>query len=99
MDILGKRFHVKLLRYAHWFMSIRISQMKYHSISVDQARYTTSIVAEYLDTATVKASTKFYKATLLFDMILAKADASTSDEKLRNLLGNSAFITEIVLDH
>ena len=33
-DTLGKRFHVKFLRYAHWFMSIRISQLKDRSISV-----------------------------------------------------------------
>ena len=36
-------------------MSIRISQMNDHSISVDQARYATSVVVKYLDTATVKA--------------------------------------------
>ena len=42
VDTLGKIFHVNFLGYAHWLMSIRISQMKYHSISVDQARYTTS---------------------------------------------------------
>ena len=41
---LGKIFHLSFLGYAHWFMSIRISQMKYHSISVDRARYSTSIV-------------------------------------------------------
>ena len=35
VDTLGKRFHVKFLVYAHWIMSIRISQMKDHSISVD----------------------------------------------------------------
>ena len=45
VDNLGKLFHLKLLVYAHWSMSIRISQMKYHSISVDQARCVTSIVA------------------------------------------------------
>ena len=37
VDNLGKRLHVKFLLYAHWFMSIRISQIKDHSISVDQA--------------------------------------------------------------
>ena len=57
-DTLVKRFHVNFLGYAHWFMSIRMSQMKDHSISVDQARYATYIVTKYLDTATVKASTK-----------------------------------------
>ena len=51
---LGKRFHVKFLGYAHWFMSIRISQLKCHFISVDQARYATYIVAKYLYTATVR---------------------------------------------
>ena len=46
VDTLGNIFYVNFLRYAHWFMSIRISQMKDHSISVDQARYATSIVAK-----------------------------------------------------
>ena len=35
VDNLGKIFHVKFLVYAHWFMSIRISKMKDHSISMD----------------------------------------------------------------
>ena len=47
VDNLGKRFHVNFLGYAHWFMSTRISQMKYHLISVDQARYATSIDEKY----------------------------------------------------
>ena len=76
---------MKLLGYAHWFMSIRISQMKDHSISVDQARYATSIVANYFDTATVKVGTKFYKTTLPADMIFTKEDVSTSDEQVENL--------------
>ena len=48
VDILGKRFHVNFFGYAHWFMSIRISQLKYNSVSVDQARYATSIVSKIL---------------------------------------------------
>ena len=35
VDTLGKIFHVNFLGYAYWFMSIRISQLKDHSISVD----------------------------------------------------------------
>ena len=54
VDTLGKRFHVNFLGYADWFMSIRVYQMKNHSIYVDQARYATSIVAKYLDTEKVK---------------------------------------------
>ena len=66
-------------------MSTRISKLKDHSISVDQARYDTSIVAKYLDTATVKASTKFYKTTLPADMIFTKEDVSTTDEQIGKL--------------
>ena len=85
VDTLLKRFHVNFLGYAHWFMSIRISQMKGHSISVDQARYATYIVAKYLDTATVKESKKFHKTTFPADMIFTKEDVSTSDEQVEDL--------------
>ena len=59
--------------------------MKDHSISVDPARYDTSIVAKYLDIATVKANTKFYKTTFPYDMIFTKYDTSTSDEQVEKL--------------
>ena len=61
-------------------MSIRISQLNDNSISVDHARYITSIVTKYLDTATVKVIRKFYKTTFPDDMISTKEDVSTSDE-------------------
>ena len=60
------------LGYENWFMSIRISQLKDRSISMDQARYATSIVAKYLDTATVKVGTKFYKTTFPADIKFTK---------------------------
>ena len=44
VDTVGKILYVKLLGYANWFISIRISQMKDIFISMDQARYATSIV-------------------------------------------------------
>ena len=47
MDTLLNIFHVKFLEYEHLFMSIRISQMKDHSISIDQAIYATSIVTKW----------------------------------------------------
>ena len=50
-----------------------------------QARYATSIVAKYLDTATVKVSTKFYKTTFPADIVFTKEDVSTSDEKVEKL--------------
>ena len=85
VDTLGKRFHLNFLGFAHWFMSIIVSQLKDHSISVDRARYATSMVAKYLDTATFKVSNKFYKTTLPADMIFTKEDVSTSDEKVEKL--------------
>ena len=59
--------------------------MKDNSISVDQARYATSVVAKYLDTAIVKVSTKFYKTTFPADMIFTKEDLSTSDEQVEKM--------------
>ena len=85
VDTLGKRFHVNFLGFAHWFMSIRIYHLKDHSISVDQARYATYIVAKYLDTAIAKVSNKFYKTTLPAYMIFTKEDVSTSDEQVERL--------------
>ena len=52
--------------------------MKEHSISVDQARYATSIVSKYLDNAIVKA-------TLQAEIIFTKEDVSTSDEQVEKL--------------
>ena len=66
-------------------MSTIISQLKDHSITVDQARYANFIIAKYLDTATVKVSNKFYNTTLTADMIFTKEDVSTSDEKIEKL--------------
>ena len=60
--------------------------MKEHSVSVDQARYATSIADKCLDTDTVKTSTKFYNTTLPYDVIFTKYDASTSDEKVEKLI-------------
>ena len=59
--------------------------MEDNSIYVYQDRYATSIVEKYLDTATVKKKKKLYKNTSTYDMILTKAYAYTSDEKVENL--------------
>ena len=78
---------MNFLGYAHWFISIKISQMKDHYISVDQSRYAISLVKKYLDTAIVKSSKKIYKTTLPSDIIFNKADASTGDEQVEKLTG------------
>ena len=66
-------------------MSIKISQLKDRSISVDQARYATSFIVKYLGTATIKVSTNFYKTTLPADMIFTKEYVYTSDEQVEKL--------------
>ena len=55
--------------------------MKYHYISVGQARCATSIVEKYLYTAIFKTSTKFYETTLPFDIIFTKSNTYTIAEK------------------
>ena len=82
VDTLGNIFHVNFPGYSHWFMLIRISQMKDHFISVDKARYDTSTVSKYLETSTFKTNTQFYNTTLPYDMIFTKYDAYTSDEQV-----------------
>ena len=59
--------------------------MRDHSISVDQARYATSIVDKYLYTVTVNTSTNFYQTNFPSDMIFTKSDISTSDDKVEKL--------------
>ena len=59
--------------------------MKDHSISVDQDRYATYVVAKYLDTATVKVNPKFHKTKLPDYMIFTKEDVSTSYEQVQKL--------------
>ena len=59
--------------------------MKDHSISVYQTRYDTSISEKYLDTATVKVSTKFYKTKFPAIMIFTKEVVSNSDEQVEKL--------------
>ena len=54
-------------------------------MSVYQSRYVSSTVAKYLDTATVKESTKFYKTALPYDMIFTKNDTSKTDEQVDKL--------------
>ena len=44
VDKLGKISHLNFLVYARCFMSISISQLKEHSISLCQAKYSTSVV-------------------------------------------------------
>ena len=97
---LGKRFHVKFLGYAYLFMSIRISQLKDYSISVDQARYATNIVSKYLDTAKMKENSNIHKK---IPCIMIWYSPNNMPPPLMNKWENSLDIitsnTELVWDH
>ena len=82
MDTLGNRFHVNFLGYAHWFMSIKIPQLKYHYISVYQYRYATSLVENDIDTPIIRENSKFHKNTFPRDIIFTKEDYYNSYEKV-----------------
>ena len=58
--------------------------MKDYSVSVNQARYDTSIMVKYMNTATINKSKKFYNTTFPYDMIFTKDYASTSDKQVEN---------------
>ena len=49
---------------------------------MDQARYDTSVVEKYPDTAIIKENAIFHNTTLTHGMIFTKEYASTSDEKV-----------------
>ena len=66
-------------------MFISILQLKDHYMSVYQARYATSVISKYLDTATIKENPKFHKTTLPHDMMFTKGYASTSDKNVKVL--------------
>ena len=85
MDTLERIFHVNFLGYSYRFISIRISQLKGHSISVDQSIYSRYVVAKYLNTATINEKPKFHNTTLPHDMIFTTEDNSTSDEQVKVL--------------
>ena len=73
--------------------------MKYHSIYVDQARYATYIVEKYLDTATVKVSTKFIRPHFHLTWYSQNKMYLPVMNKLRSWLGNSTFTTELEFVH
>ena len=58
--------------------------MKDCSISVDQARYASYVVAKCLEIATVNVSTNLYETKFPADMIFTKEDVSTSDKQVEN---------------
>ena len=79
------RLRVNFLGFSNCFMSISISRIKDHYISVYQAIYDTSNTAKHLDIATVNKITKFYETTFPSEIIFPKKCVSTSDEKVVNL--------------
>ena len=74
---------------------VYFNQYFIYQVPLDQAMYATCVVAKYLDTVTVNKSTNFYNTTFPSDMIFTKYVMS----KLKILLGNSIFTTDLVFYH
>ena len=85
---LGKILHFKFLGYTYWFISINISQLEKHYISVDQVWYTSSVIAQYVDTSVIKLKLKFHKTALPHDMIFTKEFNCFIDEQAKVLYRN-----------
>ena len=79
VDKIGKIFHINFLEYAHWFISIRISQLKENYISVYQARYYTFVFENDLNTSTIEENAKCCETTLPHDMMFTEEYDYTSD--------------------
>ena len=94
MDDLGNILYVNFLGYAHWFISIIISQTKDHSVSVSLAKYATSIVAKYLDTATVKTGTIFTRPLCHIIWYSPKLMHKIVMSKLRSQLENTIYLLQ-----
>ena len=82
MDTFGKRLHLNLLGYSHWFIYIIISHLKDHFNIVDQDMYATYVVEEYLETATIKENSEFHNTTLRHEIIFTKEYDYTSDKQV-----------------
>ena len=80
-------------------MSIRISQLMVHSFSVDQARYATSVVENYLYSATTQGKLKFHKTNLPHDMIFTKEYSSTSGAQVVYYIKSEVFTAEVLWDY
>ena len=98
MDTLGNIFYVGLLGYSHWLMSISITQLNDHYISLDKSIYATSVVSKYLYTSTIKENSNFLKTNLPHDMIFTN--------KLLPVMNNcncciesTTFASELVSDN
>ena len=80
MDTLGNILPVKFLGYVQWFIFIRISQLRDHSVSVNQARYAICVFGNDLETAAIKKNSMIHDTTLPHDIIFTKEYTSASDK-------------------
>ena len=58
-EAIGKHFDLALMGQAHWYLATRILQAANFNITVDQSRYSISVVKHYLEKAGCKNVTPF----------------------------------------
>ena len=92
----GNRFHMNFLVYVICFMSIRIYQLKYQSISADQDKYATFVVSKYLNISTIKENPNTIKLHCLMIWCSPKNMPPPVMRKWKHFIDSKIFITELV---
>ena len=79
-ESLTSLIDIKYLGQAHWYLSTRISQGQDFTITIDQSRYSHSIVQRFLDVAGDKKVLKHHSCPLPQDCMPSIDDCSKSLE-------------------
>ena len=76
----GTRFNIEFQGLAHWYLASRISQDKDFNITLDQSRYSKSIVKRYLMPAGIKKIDRAVNTILPSDFVPTKNDCAETVE-------------------
>ena len=82
---LSDRFEVGFMGYAHWFLSLRISQDKNYNITVDQDRYARMLTRRHLGDVVIESKARKHDRTLPDGFVASKQDESKTEEEATQL--------------
>ena len=88
---LKARFQLNYLGQAHWFLGMRITQEGNFDVTLDQSRYTMSIVQRYLFGSNVKLLEKEHSKPLPDGFVPSKEDRSKDVEEVEKLSKEYGF--------
>jgi hypothetical protein len=82
---LSKRFAVKFLGQAHWYLSARIHQDADFNVILDQARYCKAIVNRLLEKVGAKKKPRFHSTILPAEFFPSVEDCSEDEKTAKTL--------------